>query len=150
MSYVTVRKHLRINAVTAYAVNIFCRIFLDFFQRFFNAVHYDRTLYLIFFIGCDHNVDPVFKRKSVWKTFQSFSSHHYYFSTCFLTKHLHICRNTYQKLVVLADPPVFICCYDNIHLNFPLLILYCQFKSGGQNHPHSLLAHNQIIAPQFG
>ena len=85
---------------------------------------------LIFFIGCDHNIDPVFKRKSVWKTFQSFSSHHYYFSTCFLTKHLHICRNTYQKLVVLADSPVFICCYDNIHLNFPLLILYCQFKSG--------------------
>jgi hypothetical protein len=98
----------------------------------------------------DHNIDPVFKRKSVWKTFQSFSSHHYYFSTCFLTKHLHICRNTYQKLVVLADSPVFICCYDNIHLNFPLLILYCQFKSGEQNHPHSLLAHNQIIAPQFG
>ena len=150
MSYITIRKHLRINAVTTYTVNIFCRIFLYLFQRFFNTVYYDRTLYLIFFIGCDHNIDPVFKRKSVWKTFQSFSSHHYYFSTCFLTKHLHICRNTYQKLVVLADSPVFICCYDNIHLNFPLLILYCQFKSGEQNHPHSLLAHNQIIAPQFG
>ena len=124
MSYITIRKHLFVNTVSADTVHILCRIFLHFPQRLLDTVNDHSTFYLIIPVAGDHNVGSVFQRKSVWKRLQCFSSHNNHFSCSFLTEHLHICRNTYQKFIISSDSPVFICCNNNIHSFFLSLCNY--------------------------
>ena len=73
-------------------------------------------LYLVIFVSGKNNICSVLKRKSVWKAFQGLTPHNNDFAGCFLTKHLHVSRDAYQQLVVLANCPVLICCYNNIHI----------------------------------
>ena len=91
----------------------------DFFQKFFYRMNDNCILYLVIFVSGKNNICSVLKRQPIWKTFQSLTSHNNNFSSCFLAKHLHICRNTYKKLVIFTDCPVLIYCYYNIHTSLP-------------------------------
>ena len=119
MCSVTVWKELFVHTVSTDAVYLIGRIFLNFLQKFLDRMNDDSIFYLVIFISGKNNIGSVLERKSVWKAFQCLAPHDNDFACCLLAEHLHVCRDAYKKFVIFADGPVFVCCYDNIHVKIP-------------------------------
>ena len=115
LSSIAIRKKLLIDSVAADAVYIFCRILFQFFHKLFNRMNDYGIFHLVILISGKNDVYAVFKRKPSWKTLQVLSSHNTNLASGLLTKHFHIRRNAYKKLIVFSNSPVFVSSYYYFH-----------------------------------
>ena len=115
-SGVTIWKHWPVNALTADHID-FSIVFLTLFYRFFHTVYYNSSFHLVIRIFGNYYIHPFLQGLTLWKALQGLSAHNNNITLCRFTKELHICRDTYQQFIVFPYCPVFISCYDNVHLS---------------------------------
>ena len=122
MRGITVWQQLLVYAASADDINLLRVISLDRLQKLFDGMHNLRILLLICLVAGQDNIIPVFEGLSARKCIHRLSSEHDNLSGRLLSEHLMICRNPHQQLPFIANRPIFIHCYNQIHAYSPFIV----------------------------
>ena len=112
MSHLTIRQHLTIDALSSDDIDILFIILLQFLQKLIHRMNDNSILYLIFRVSAQNNVGTILLRQSLWESLQCLTPQHYHFAGGLFSEMLMVIGYTDKQLVLVADRPIVIYCYD--------------------------------------